>query len=80
MEGHWKSQWESMTVDQLFALRNQIQQVLGAKLAAKKLELERRLQQLNQARRVTKPDLSTVLMVFGHCGCAWNFLPLVSNL
>ena len=37
-----------MTVDELFALREQMQEVLSAKLTAKKVELERRLQVLNQ--------------------------------
>jgi hypothetical protein len=42
-----KSEWESMTVDELFALREQIQEVLSAKLIAKKAALERRLLTLN---------------------------------
>ena len=55
-----KSEWESMTIDDLFALHEQMQEVLSAKLSAKKVELERRLQQLNQQSRVLdtgKPDL-----------------------
>ena len=32
MESDWKWQWESMTVDELFALREQIQEVLSNKL------------------------------------------------
>lgn len=43
-----KSEWEFMTVDDLFALREQMQEVLSAKLKAKKVELDRRLQALNQ--------------------------------
>jgi len=43
---------ESMTIDDLFALREQMQEVLNAKLEAKKVELERRLQQLNQPSKV----------------------------
>ena len=43
-----KSEWESMTIDELFAMREQMQEVLSAKLKAKKGELERRLQILNQ--------------------------------
>jgi hypothetical protein len=48
MANDWKSQWESMTVDELFALREQMQEVLSIKLRAQKAELERRLQILNQ--------------------------------
>jgi hypothetical protein len=77
------SEWESMTTDDLFALREQMQEVLSAKLRAKKVELERRLKQLNQQSKLIetiKPSLSGLLMTFGHCGCAWKLLPLVSNL
>jgi hypothetical protein len=42
------SEWESMTIDELFALREQTVSVLSAKLVAKKAALERRLDQLNQ--------------------------------
>ena len=48
MANDWKSQWESMTVDELFALREQMQEVLSIKLRAQKAELERRLQMLNK--------------------------------
>ncbi len=48
MENEWKRHWELMTVDELFALREQMQEVLSAKLNAKKAALERRLQSLNQ--------------------------------
>ena len=48
MANDWKSQWESMTVDELFALREQMQEVLSIKLRAQKAKLERRLQMLNQ--------------------------------
>ena len=37
-----------MTIDQLFALREQVQDVLSAKLLAEKATLERRLQTLNK--------------------------------
>jgi hypothetical protein len=47
MANDLKSQWGSMTVDQLFALREQMQEVLSIKLRAQKAELERRLQILN---------------------------------
>jgi hypothetical protein len=43
-----KSKWESMTIDELFALREQMQEVLTAKLLVKKATLERRLQTLNE--------------------------------
>ena len=49
-----------MTIDDLFALREQMQDVLSAKLKAKKVELERRLQQLNQQSTIldaVKPGL-----------------------
>lgn len=78
-----KSEWDSMTIDDLFALREQMAAVLCAKLVAKKAVLERRLQQLNQQARVletVKPVLPGLLMTFAHCGCAWTLLPLVSNL
>jgi hypothetical protein len=78
-----QSEWESMTIDDLFALREQMQEVLSAKLKGKKVELERRLRQLNQQSKLietVKPGLSGLLMTFGHCGCAWKLLPLVSNL
>jgi hypothetical protein len=61
MENEWKSQWESMTVDDLFALREQMQEVLSAKLKANKAALERRLQSLNQLSNdieATKPSRS----------------------
>lgn len=43
-----KRQWETMSIDELFALREQMQKMLSAKLKARKVELERRLQQLNR--------------------------------
>ena len=61
MENEWKSHWESMTVDDLFALREQMQEVLSAKLKANKAALERRLQSLNQLSNdveATKPSRS----------------------
>jgi hypothetical protein len=74
-----KSEWESMTIDDLFALREQMQKVLSAKLKAKKVELERRLRQLNQQSKLietVKPGLIGLLMSLGH----WKLLPLVSSL
>ena len=41
------SEWESMTIDELFRLRELMQDVLSERLKAKKVELERRLQILN---------------------------------
>ena len=41
------SEWESMTIDELFRLRELMQDVLSERLKAKKVELERRLQKLN---------------------------------
>lgn len=61
MENEWKSHWESMTIDDLFVLREQMQEVLSAKLKAKKAALERRLQSLNQLSNdieATKPSRS----------------------
>jgi len=48
------SEWESMTIDQLFALREQIQTVLGEKLVAAKAAVDRRLQLLNRRSRTIK--------------------------
>lgn len=76
-------EWECMSIDELFALREQMQEVLSAKLVAKKAALERRLQQLNQQSTVlelVKPGIQKLLVTVGHCGCAWKFLPLVSSL
>jgi len=72
-----------MTIDDLFALCEQMQEVLSSKLKVKKVELERRLQQLNQQSNLierVKPGLPGLLMSVGHCGFAWKLLPLVSNL
>jgi hypothetical protein len=58
MKSEWKSQWESMTIDELFVLREQMQEVLSARLKAKKVELKRRLQALNQlSSDIELPDL-----------------------
>jgi hypothetical protein len=46
MDGDWKSNWESMTIDDLFVLREQVHEILRQKLKAKRAELERRLQAL----------------------------------
>ena len=60
MENEWKSHWESMTVDELFALRQQMQDVLAAKLRARKATLEGRLQTLNELSRNDSPAKSCV--------------------
>jgi hypothetical protein len=41
-----KREWKSMTIEELFALREQMQEVLTAKLLAKKATLERRERRL----------------------------------
>jgi hypothetical protein len=48
MKSEWESQWEFMTIDELFELRQLMQNILSEKLKAKKADLERRLQILNQ--------------------------------
>jgi hypothetical protein len=63
-----QSEWESMTIDDLFALRERMQEVLSAKLKAKKVDLERRLQQLSQQSKMVKAGLPTLLMTFGSVG------------
>jgi len=49
MDGDCKSNWESMTIDDLFALREQVQEILRERLKAKHAELDRRLQALAPA-------------------------------
>ena len=66
-----------------FALREQIMRCSVSKLRAKKGELERRSQQLNQQSKLVekvKRGLPGLLMSLGHFGCAWTLLPLVSSL
>ena len=78
-----KSEWEYMAIDDLFELHEQMQDVLSAKLKAKKVELERRLRQLNRQSKLmvgVKPSLPGLLVSFGQFGFAWQLLPLVSNL
>jgi hypothetical protein len=48
MKSEWESHWESMTIDELFELREMMQDVLSERLKAKKAEIERRLQTLNR--------------------------------
>ena len=49
------SEWESMTNDDLFALRKQMQEILSAKLTARKVELEHRLRMLSQSSMKSRP-------------------------
>lgn len=78
-----KTEWEAMTIDELFVLREQMHELLSAKLTAKKLQLEQRLHALNQRSKVlgtVEPSVQKLLVMFGHCGCAWKLLPLLSSL
>ena len=58
MKSKWEAQWESMTIDELFALRELMQDVLSERLKAKKAELERRLQALAQPSNNVGPTKS----------------------
>ena len=58
MKSEWEAQWESMTIDELFELRELMQDVLSEKLKAKKAETERRLQILNQPSSGAGPTKS----------------------
>ena len=49
MKSKWEAEWESMTIEELFKLRELMQAVLMERLEAKKAELERRLNTLGQA-------------------------------
>jgi hypothetical protein len=53
-----KDDWESMTIDELFRLRELMQDVLSSKLKAKKAELERRLQILRNPSSGVEPTKS----------------------
>ena len=53
-----KDEWESMTIDELFTLRELMQDVLSSKLKAKKAELERRLQILHNPSSGIEPTKS----------------------
>ena len=58
MEREWKSQWETMTIEELFELRELMQDVLSERLKAKKADIERRLQILNQPSNEGGPTKS----------------------
>jgi hypothetical protein len=49
MDGDWKSNWESMTIDDLSVLRAQVHEILRERLKAKQAELDRRLHALAPA-------------------------------
>ena len=46
-DGDMLSDWESMTIDELFALREEMAAILSAKLMTRKTEIEKRLRQLS---------------------------------
>jgi len=48
MESDWKSQWESMTIEELFELRELMQDVLNERLKASRAEIKRKLKTLGQ--------------------------------
>ena len=50
------SEWESMTIDELFSLREVMQDVLSKRLKAKKGEIERRLQMHNLSSVLGPPS------------------------
>ena len=58
MKSEWEAQWESMTIDELFELRELMQDVLSERLKAKKAEIERRLQILDQPSNDVDPTKS----------------------
>jgi hypothetical protein len=49
MDGDSKQSWESMTIDDLLALREQVQGILRERLKAKQAELDRLLRTLAPA-------------------------------
>jgi hypothetical protein len=61
-----KSEWKSMSIDELFALRELMQDVLSAKLRAKKAAFERQLQALDQLSRDAEPARPAVLAPPGY--------------
>jgi hypothetical protein len=48
MKRDWEAEWEAMTIDELFELRELMQDVLSERLKAKKAEIELRLQKLDR--------------------------------
>jgi hypothetical protein len=49
MDADWKSNWESMTIDDLTVLREQVHEILRERLKAKQAQLDRQLQTLAPA-------------------------------
>ena len=50
--------WESMTIDELFELRELMQNVLSERLKARKAEIERKLKTLDQPSKDVRPTKS----------------------
>jgi hypothetical protein len=65
--GVMKSEWETMTVDDLFELHEQMSSVLRTKLVAQRDALEWRLHQLKEHSRLLAPVNPKLqkLLVFG---------------
>ena len=60
----WKIEFESMSVDELWSLHDQIGSVLSARIRAEKRELEKRLAVLNRGAQVGgDPNPSTTSIV-----------------
>jgi hypothetical protein len=55
MDDHSKSNWESMTIDDLLALHEQVRELLRERLKAKRAELDRRLEALTRASTAIEP-------------------------
>jgi hypothetical protein len=58
MKSKLEAQWESMTIDELFALRELMQDVLSEKLKARKAEIELRLLKLDPPSSNVRPTKS----------------------
>jgi hypothetical protein len=54
MDGDSTPDWESMTIDDLLALREEVQETLRERLKAKRAELDRRLRLLGAASGAVK--------------------------
>jgi hypothetical protein len=52
-----RSKWDSMSTDELLALRDLMQEVLSEKLSARTTELERQLRTLDQLTAGVRPRL-----------------------
>ena len=60
MKNDWKSRWESMTIDELFELRELMQDVLSERLKARKAEIESKLEMLDHPSRDVRSTQSRV--------------------